>query len=47
MQQDEVYQVKLKALHSAVAAGLESGQAADFNVASIITEAKGRAGIDA
>jgi len=47
MQQDEVYQVKLKALRSAVAAGLESGQAADFNVASIIAEAKGRAGIDA
>jgi antitoxin ParD1/3/4 len=47
MQQDEVYQMKLKALRSAVAAGLESGQAADFNVASIIAEAKGRAGIDA
>ena len=47
MQQDEVYQVKLKALRSAVVAGLESGQAAEFDIASIITEAKGRAGIDA
>lgn len=47
MQQDEVYQVKLKALRSAAVAGLESGQAIEFDVDSIIAEAKGRVGVDA
>ena len=46
MQQDEIYQIKLEALRSAIIQGEESGDTTPFDIQEIIQEAKKEVGLD-
>ena len=47
MQQDEIYQTRLKSLRAAIIQGEESGDAVPFNMQDIIQDAKKDAGLNA
>ena len=47
MQQDEIYQTRLKSLRAAIIHGEESGNAAPFDIKDIIQDAKKDAGLNA
>lgn len=46
MQQDEIYQTRLKSLRAAIVQGEESGDAAPFDIKDIIQDAKKDAGLN-
>ncbi|MCP3701794.1 MAG: type II toxin-antitoxin system ParD family antitoxin [Alteromonas sp.] len=45
MQQDELYQIKVKALRDAIIEGEESGECAPFDIHEIINEAREESGL--
>ena len=47
MQQDEIYNTKIKALREAIIRGEQSGESSSFDIQEIIGEAKQDAGLNA